>query len=311
MRRSLMSLARHVLQLVAFEACAEAAFIVSNRSARTHAACPGRSTLGADEGRYAVERELAAEGCGSSRDAVPAGHHRLPHMTDGVAGRSTVAAEVTASLDAAHWFGSVDGHPGKRQPAQQPRSSLHRGDFHVRARCPATRKNAAITPPITACSGHPSTRPSTKGRTPSIMARKKKVATSPQRVNAAPRRPPRHTATGRDESTRHATRPRSATAASWPRLLLERSRQVSATCSVAATCSWRSPHPSPRSVSAFHRASDRRIRRRDPLASGLAGQEVAVASDWSTGMDHQSLRSVIMRKLDDGRVTAASTPQRS
>ena len=48
----------------------------------------------------------------------------------------------------------------------------------------------------------------------------------------APRQPPRHTATGRDESTRHAMRPRSATAASWPRLLLERSRQVSATCSV-------------------------------------------------------------------------------
>ena len=169
------------------------------------------------------------------------------------------------------------------------------------------------------------------------MARKKmKVATSPQRVNAAPRRAPHHTGTGRDESTRHAMRPRSATAASWPRLLVERSRGVSATCSVAATCSWRcvravAVEDQPRAAHSKHQRHDqRRIVERhrhrcDKNAS--AGQDAEPApyvapTARGLGLDRQEiytqgrgLRSTGLRSLEivywhRGRSEVDAVPRR-
>jgi hypothetical protein len=57
-----MSLARHVLQLVAFEACADGSIHRIEQISDEPRGSRGCSTLGADEGRYTVERELAAGG---------------------------------------------------------------------------------------------------------------------------------------------------------------------------------------------------------------------------------------------------------
>ena len=90
---------------------------------------------------------------------------------------------------------------------------------------------------------------------------------------------------------------------SWPRLLLERSRQMSATCSVAATVHGGRLAPLLASH-AFRRASDRRIRQRTlGIWLGRGGSHGSDRPD--TGMDHQtSLRD--HAQLDD--VVAAGPP---
>ena len=58
----LMPLARHVLQLVALETCVDGRIHHVEQISKDPRGMRGCSTLGADERRYTVERELAAGG---------------------------------------------------------------------------------------------------------------------------------------------------------------------------------------------------------------------------------------------------------
>jgi len=57
-----MLLARHVLQLVALETCVDGRIHRVEQISKDPRGMRGCSTLGADERRYTVERELAAGG---------------------------------------------------------------------------------------------------------------------------------------------------------------------------------------------------------------------------------------------------------